>query len=117
MDTYADDLAALTDALDLKDAIHVGHSTGGGEVARYLGRHGTKRVAKAVLIGAVPPVMLKSDSQSGRPADRGVRRHPRRRRRQPRRSSTWTSRMPFYGYNRPGAKVSEGIRRTGGARA
>ena len=62
MDHYADDLAALTDALDLRHAIHVGHSTGGGEVARYLGRHGSKRVAKAVLIGAVPPVMLKSES-------------------------------------------------------
>src|SRR5207342_3192138 len=65
MDTYADDLAALTAALDLRDAIHVGHSTGGGEVARYLGRHGTKRVAKAVLIGAVPPVMLKSAANPG----------------------------------------------------
>ena len=60
MNTYADDLAELTTALDLKDAIHVGHSTGGGEVARYIGRHGTKRVAKAVLIGAVPPLMLKT---------------------------------------------------------
>jgi non-heme chloroperoxidase len=57
MDTYADDLTKLVEALDLKDAIHVGHSTGGGEVARYIGRHGTKRVAKAVLIGAVPPLM------------------------------------------------------------
>ena len=80
MDTYADDLAALVEALDLKDAVHVGHSTGGGEVARYIGRHGTKRVAKAVLIGAVPPLMLKTRGQSRRPADRGVRRHPRRRR-------------------------------------
>src|SRR5207302_5279423 len=61
MDTYADDLAALTEALDLKNAIHVGHSTGGGEVARYIGRHGTKRVAKAVLISAVPPLMVKTD--------------------------------------------------------
>src|SRR5437867_617660 len=60
MDTYADDLAALVDALNLKDAVHVGHSTGGGEVARYIGRHGTKRVAKAVLIGAIPPHMLKT---------------------------------------------------------
>ena len=65
MDTYADDLAALIEALDLKDAVHVGHSTGGGEVARYIGRHGTKRVAKAVLIGAVPPLMLKTDSNPG----------------------------------------------------
>src|SRR5262249_7409709 len=65
MDTYADDLAALTEALDLKNAIHVGHSTGGGEVARYIGRHGTKRVAKAVLIGAVPPLMLKTAANPG----------------------------------------------------
>src|SRR6202166_447048 len=65
MDTYADDLAALTESLDLKDAIHVGHATGGGEVARYLGRHGTKRVAKAVLIGAVPPLMLKTEKNPG----------------------------------------------------
>ena len=60
MDTYADDLAELVEELDLRNAIHVGHSTGGGEVARYIGRHGTKRVAKAVLIGAVPPLMLKT---------------------------------------------------------
>src|SRR6185312_16096052 len=60
MDTYADDLAALTEKLDLKNAVHIGHSTGGGEVTRYIGRHGTKRVAKAVLIGAIPPIMLKS---------------------------------------------------------
>ena len=65
MDHYADDLAQLVEHLDLKDAIHVGHSTGGGEVARYIGRHGTKRVAKAVLIGAVPPVMLKSEKNPG----------------------------------------------------
>src|SRR5438105_172279 len=62
MDTYADDLAALTEALDLTSAIHIGHSTGGGEVARYIGRHGTERVAKAVLVGAVPPLMLKTDT-------------------------------------------------------
>src|SRR3954447_13415168 len=65
MDTYADDLAALTQALDLKDAVHVGHSTGGGEVARYIGRHGSARVAKAVLIGAVPPIMLKTAANPG----------------------------------------------------
>ena len=65
MDTYADDLAALVETLDLKNAIHVGHSTGGGEVARYIGRHGTKRVAKAVLIGAVPPLMLKTAANPG----------------------------------------------------
>ncbi len=79
MDTYADDLAALVEALDLKNAIHVGHSTGGGEVARYIGRHGTKRVAKAVLISAVPPLMLKTAANPGGPADRGVRPDPRRR--------------------------------------
>jgi non-heme chloroperoxidase len=65
MNTYADDVAELVGALDLKDAIHVGHSTGGGEVARYIGRHGTKRVAKAVLIGAVPPLMLKTAANPG----------------------------------------------------
>src|SRR3989442_11314460 len=65
MDTYADDLAKLVEALDLQNAIHVGHSTGGGEVARYIGRHGTKRVAKAVLIGAVPPLMLKTAANPG----------------------------------------------------
>ena len=65
MNTYADDLAALTEKLDVKDAIHVGHSTGGGEVARYIGRHGTKRVAMAVLISAVPPLMLKSPANPG----------------------------------------------------
>jgi non-heme chloroperoxidase len=65
MDTYADDLATLVAALDLRDAIHVGHSTGGGEVARYIGRHGTQRVAKAVLIGAVPPVMLQTPANPG----------------------------------------------------
>src|SRR6266436_4301286 len=65
LDTYADDLAALAHTLDLRDAIHVGHSTGGGEVARYIGRHGTKRVAKAVLIGAIPPLMLKTAANPG----------------------------------------------------
>src|ERR1700752_4852519 len=65
LDTYADDLAALTESLDLKSAIHVGHSTGGGEVTRYIGRHGTKRVAKAVLIGAIPPLMLKTPANPG----------------------------------------------------
>ncbi|HEY2532266.1 MAG TPA: alpha/beta hydrolase [Xanthobacteraceae bacterium] len=109
MDTYADDLAELVKKLDLKNAIHVGHSTGGGEVAHYIGRHGAKRVAKAVLIGAVPPVMLKSATNpGGLPieifdqlrasvlADR---------------SQFWKDlSMPFYGYNRPGAKISEGVR-------
>ncbi|HKA43630.1 MAG TPA: alpha/beta hydrolase [Burkholderiales bacterium] len=109
MDTYADDLAELVQALDLKNAIHVGHSTGGGEVARYIGRHGTKRVAKAVLIGAVPPLMLKTaanpgglpievfdDIRAGVLADRS--------------KFFKDLAMPFYGYNRPDAKLSEGVR-------
>jgi non-heme chloroperoxidase len=109
LDTYADDLAELVQQLDLKNAIHVGHSTGGGEVARYIGRHGTERVAKAVLIGAIPPLMLKTaKNPGGTPieafdqlraavvADR---------------SAFWKDlSLPFYGYNRPGAKVSEGVR-------
>jgi non-heme chloroperoxidase len=109
LDTYADDLAELVQQLDLKKAIHVGHSTGGGEVARYIGRHGTERVAKAVLIGAIPPLMLKTaKNPGGTPieafdqlraavvADR---------------SAFWKDlSLPFYGYNRPGAKVSEGVR-------
>jgi non-heme chloroperoxidase len=109
MDTYADDLAALTAALDLKDAIHVGHSTGGGEVARYLGRHGSKRVAKAVLIGAVPPIMLKTAANpGGLPIEvfDGIRAGVAGNRAEFYRDIT----LPFYGYNRPGAKVSEGIR-------
>ncbi len=109
MDTYADDLAALTAKLDLKDAVHVGHSTGGGEVARYIGRHGTKRVAKAVLIGAVPPVMLKSASNpDGTPIEAfdQIRAGVLADRAQFFKDLT----MPFYGYNRPGAKVSEGVR-------
>jgi non-heme chloroperoxidase len=109
MDTYADDLRALVLALDLKDAIHVGHSTGGGEVARYLGRHGTDRAARAVLIGAVPPVMVKKDSNpEGTPIDvfDGFR------------AALLADRAqlyldiptgPFFGFNRPGAKVSEGL--------
>src|SRR5262249_6008235 len=109
MDTSADDLGELVQALDLKNAIHVGHSTGGGEVARYLSRHGTKRVAKAVLIAAVPPLMLKTPGNPGGTpievfnqlrdsvvADR---------------SRFWKDlSLPFYGYNRPGSKVSEGVR-------
>jgi non-heme chloroperoxidase len=109
MDTYADDLAELVKKLDLKDAVHVGHSTGGGEVARYIGRHGTKRVAKAVLIAAVPPLMLKTPANpGGTPMEvfdqwrASVRTD---------RSQFWKdSSLPFYGYNRPGAKVSEGVR-------
>jgi non-heme chloroperoxidase len=109
MDTYADDLAELVQKLDLTNAIHVGHSTGGGEVARYIARHGTKRVAKAVLIGAVPPLMLKTPANpGGTPIEvfdkirAGV---------QADRSQFWKDlSVPFYGYNRPGAKVSEGVR-------
>ena len=109
MDTYADDLAELIEQLDLKDIVMVGHSTGGGEVARYLGRHGTKRVAKAVLIGAVTPLMLQTPAhpqgvpmevfdglRAGVTADRG--------------KFFKDLSVPFYGYNRPGAKVSEEVR-------
>jgi non-heme chloroperoxidase len=109
MDTYADDLAAVVQALDLRDAIHVGHSTGGGEVARYIGRHGTRRVAKAVLIGAVPPIMLRTaDNPGGLPMETfdqiraGVLAD---------RSQFFKDlSAPFYGANRPGAKVSQGLR-------
>lgn len=109
MDTYADDLAALTEKLDLKSAIHVGHSTGGGEVARYVGRHGTKRVAKAVLVGAVPPLMLKTaKNPSGLPIDvfDGIRAGVSADRSQFFKDLT----TPFYGANRPGAKISQGVR-------
>jgi len=109
MDTYADDLAALVQALDLKKAIHVGHSTGGGEVARYIGRHGTSRVAKAVLIGAVPPLMLKTPANPGGlpiEAFDQIRSGVVADRSQFFKDLT----MPFYGYNRPGAKISEGVR-------
>jgi non-heme chloroperoxidase len=109
MDTYADDLAALTEALDIKDAIHVGHSTGGGEVARYIGRHGSKRVAKAVLIGAVPPIMLKTPANPGglpMEAFDQIRAAVRADR-----SQFWKDlSAPFYGANRAGAKVSQGLR-------
>jgi non-heme chloroperoxidase len=109
MDTYADDLAELVEQLELQDAVHVGHSTGGGEVARYIGRHGTKHVSKAVLIGAVPPLMLKTEANpGGLPLSvfDGIR------------NGVVTDRsqffkdlsVPFYGYNRPGAKPSEGVR-------
>ena len=109
LDTYADDLAELVQALDLKDAIHVGHSTGGGEVARYIGRHGTSRVAKAVLISAIPPLMLKTDSNpAGTPIEvfdqlrAGV---------QADRSQFFKDlSAPFYGANRAGAQVSQGLR-------
>jgi non-heme chloroperoxidase len=109
LNTYADDLADLTAALDLKDAIHVGHSTGGGEVARYIGRHGTSRVAKAVLIGAIPPVMVKSTSNpGGTPIEEFDKLRAAV---QADRSQFWKDlSLPFYGYNRPGAIVSEGVR-------
>jgi len=109
MDTYADDLAALVEQLNLKDAVHVGHSTGGGEVARYIGRYGTKRVSKAVLISAVPPLMLKTAANpAGLPIDAFNQL----------RSAVLADRAqffkdlsaPFYGANREGAKVSQGLR-------
>jgi non-heme chloroperoxidase len=109
MNTYADDLAALFEHLDLHDAIMVGHSTGGGEVARYLGRHGSKRVAKAALISAVPPLMLKTPANPlGAPIEvfDGLRTALAANRPQFYRDIT----LPFYGYNRPGAVISEGIR-------
>jgi non-heme chloroperoxidase len=109
MDTYADDLATLVEALDLKNAIHVGHSTGGGEVARYIGRHGSKRVSKAVLIGAVPPLMLKTSANpAGLPIEvfDGLRANVLADRSQFFRDLS----APFYGANRPGAKVSQGLR-------
>jgi non-heme chloroperoxidase len=109
MDTYADDLAALTDALDLTNAIHVGHSTGGGEVARYIGRHGTRRVAKAVLIGAVTPLMLKTPANPGglpMEAFDQIRAGVTADRAQFFKDFS----APFYGANRPGAKVSQGLR-------
>jgi non-heme chloroperoxidase len=109
LDTYADDLAELVKALDLKDAIHVGHSTGGGEVARYIGRHGTSRVSKAVLISAIPPLMLKTENNlAGTPIEvfdqlrAGV---------QSDRSQFFKDlSSPFYGANRAGAQVSQGLR-------
>jgi non-heme chloroperoxidase len=109
MNTYADDVAALFEHLDLHDAIMVGHSTGGGEVARYLGRHGSKRVAKAALISAVPPLMLKTPANPlGAPIEvfDGLRTALAANRPQFYRDIT----LPFYGYNRPGAVISEGIR-------
>jgi non-heme chloroperoxidase len=109
MDTYGDDLAELVNQLDLRQAIHVGHSTGGGEVARYIGRHGTKRVARVVLIGAVPPLMLKTAANpEGTPMEAfdQIRAAVLADRSQFFKDLT----MPFCGYNRPGAKVSEGVR-------
>ncbi len=109
MDTYADDLAALFEALDLKDAAMVGHSTGGGEVARFIGRHGTRRVSKAVLVGAVPPQMLKTAANpGGLPMEvfDGIRKGVTDDRSQFFKDLT----TPFYGANRDGAKVSQGVR-------
>lgn len=109
MDTYADDLAAVIEELDLRDVVLVGHSTGGGEVARYIGRHGTSRIAKAVLVGAVAPLMLKTDANpGGLPLDAfdsiraGVSGD---------RSQFWKDlSVPFYGANRPGSQVTQGVR-------
>jgi non-heme chloroperoxidase len=109
MNTYADDLATLVEALDLRDAIHVGHSTGGGEVARYIGRHGTARVAKAALISAVPPLMLKTAANPGGlplEAFDGIRAGVLADRSQ----FFEDLATPFYGANRPGAHVSQGVR-------
>jgi non-heme chloroperoxidase len=109
MDTYADDLAELVKALDLRDAVHVGHSTGGGEVARYIGRHGTERVAKAVLMGAVPPLMLKTPANPGglpKEVFDGFRKAYLADRSQ---FFLDVASGPFFGFNRPGAKVSQGL--------
>ncbi len=109
MDHYADDLAELMDKLDLKDAVMMGHSTGGGEVARYLGRHGTKRVSRAILAGAVPPLMLKTDKNPGG-LPLSVFDDIRTSMVQDRSQFYKDLTLPFYGYNRPNAKISEGVR-------
>jgi non-heme chloroperoxidase len=109
LDTYADDLDTLVRELDLDDAIHVGHSTGGGEAVRYIGRHGTGRVSKLVLISAIPPLMLKTDANpGGLPIDvfDGLRAGVQADRPQFFRDLS----LPFYGYNRPGATISDGVR-------
>lgn len=109
MDTYADDLAAVLEALDLRNVVLVGHSTGGGEVTRYVGRHGTERVAKLVLVGAIPPLMLKTeDNPAGTPIEvfDAIRAGVAGDRSQYYRDLS----IPFYGANRPGANVSEGVR-------
>jgi non-heme chloroperoxidase len=111
MDTYADDLATLIETLDLRDVVLVGHSTGGGEVTRYIGRHGTSRVAKAVLLGAVPPLMLKTEANpGGLPIDAfdAIRAGVSADRSQFYKDLS----APFYGANRPGSKVSQGVHDT-----
>jgi non-heme chloroperoxidase len=108
METYADDLATLVEALDLKNAVHVGHSTGGGEVTRYIGKYGTERVAKAVLISAVPPLLLKTDANpNGLPME--VINQIRAGVHADRAQFFADFCIPFYGFNRPGAKVSQGV--------
>jgi|SRR5580658_7668297 non-heme chloroperoxidase len=111
LDTYADDLAELVERLDLRDAIHVGHSTGGGEVARYIGRHGTARVAKAALISAICPLMLKTAANPGG-LPIAVFDELRASVQADRSQFFKDLSMAFYGYNRPGAKVSEGVRQS-----
>ncbi len=109
MDTYAADVAELVQALDLKDAIHIGHSTGGGEVTRYVAKHGKGRVSKAVLISAIPPCMVKSEKNpDGVPIEvfNDIREGTAKHRSQFYEDLT----LPFYGYNRPGAKISQGVR-------
>lgn len=109
MDTYAADVAALAASLDLRDAIHAGHSTGGGEATRYVARHGAGRVAKLVLIGAVPPLMLKTAANPGglpREVFDGIRKELAANRS----SFYWTFPVPFYGFNRPGTSLSEPLR-------
>ncbi|WP_434097630.1 alpha/beta fold hydrolase [Streptomyces viridosporus] len=106
----ADDPARLIESLDLRDAILVGHSTGGGKAVRYSGRHHTERVATTVLPGVVPPLMLENGRQPRRAAHRGVRRHPRGRRRRPLTVLPGAG-EPFCGFNRPGAEGSDGMRR------
>lgn len=109
MDQFADDLAQLINHLDLRDIVLVGHSTGGGEITRYIGRHGTKRVAKAVLVGAVPPLMLKTESNPGGLPMKvfdGIRKGTQDNRTQFFKDIV----VPFYGYSREGTKLSEGIR-------
>lgn len=109
MNQYADDLAELIETLDLRDAVLIGHSTGGGEVARYIGRHGSRRVAKAVLLGAVPPLMLKTaDNPHGTPIEAfdSIRDNVASNRSQ----FYYDLTIPFYGFNRDGVEVNEGFR-------